>query len=36
MFKLTESAYHKLLEIVNKEKVSKDEQLYLRLTMGIG
>ena len=36
MFKLTESAYHKLIEIVNKEKVSEDERLYLRLTMGIG
>ena len=36
MFKLTESAYHKLIEIVNQEKKSEDEQLYLRLTMGIG
>jgi hypothetical protein len=36
MFKLTESAYHKLTEIINQEKTSEDEQLYLRLTMGIG
>ena len=36
MFKLTESAYHKLTDIINQEKTSEDEQLYLRLTMGIG
>jgi hypothetical protein len=36
MFKLTESAYLKLTAIINQEKNSKDEQLYLRLTMGIG
>ncbi|TWE01674.1 hypothetical protein FB550_10540 [Neobacillus bataviensis] len=36
MFKITESAYLKLSEIVNQEKITADEQLFLRLTMGIG
>lgn len=36
MFKLTNSAYLKLSEIVVQEKVTADEQLFLRLTMGIG
>jgi hypothetical protein len=36
MFKITESAYLKLSEIVIKEKITDDEQLFLRLTMGIG
>jgi hypothetical protein len=36
VFKLTESAYKKLLETVNREKQSPEEQLFLRLSMGIG
>ncbi len=36
MFKITESADKKLIDIVNNEKVTPDEQLFLRLSMGIG
>lgn len=36
MFKLTGSAYKMLLDIIQKEKVSEDEELYLRVSMGIG
>lgn len=36
MFQLTGSAYQKLKEIIQAEKVTLDEQLYIRLSMGIG
>lgn len=36
MFKITESAYKILLYTVQKEKKTIEEELYLRLSMGIG
>ncbi len=36
MFKITGSAGQVLLEIVESEKQSPDEELFVRLTMGIG
>lgn len=36
MFKVTESAYRVLIKTVNNEKKTVDEELYLRLSMGIG
>ncbi len=36
MFKITESAYHKLADTIQSEKKTEDERLFLRLTMGIG
>jgi hypothetical protein len=36
MFKLTGSAYQKLEDIVIKERITPDEKLFIRLSMGIG
>lgn len=36
MFKITGGAHKLLQESVNKEKHTEDEELYLRLSMGIG
>jgi hypothetical protein len=36
MFQITESAHKIIEDIVNREKVTKDEELFLRLSMGIG
>ena len=36
MFRITESAHKKLINTINQEKTSTDENLYLRLSMGIG
>jgi hypothetical protein len=36
MFQLTESAHKKLLNTVMNEKKTIDEQLFIRLSMGIG
>jgi hypothetical protein len=36
MFKLTQSAYKKLSEVIDNEKTTKEEQLYLRISMGVG
>lgn len=36
MFQLTGNAYKKLEEILQAEKKTLDEKLYIRLSMGIG
>ncbi len=36
MFKVTEPAHHVLIQIINQEKTFDEEQLLLRLSMGIG
>ena len=36
MFQITQSAYEKLLHTINNEKQTLDEELFLRLSMGIG
>ncbi|MDQ0214045.1 hypothetical protein J2S13_000440 [Oikeobacillus pervagus] len=36
MFRLSDSAYEMLAYIVHQEKITEDEQLYIRLSMGAG
>jgi hypothetical protein len=36
IFQLTGSAYQKLEEIIQSERTTLDEMLYIRLSMGIG
>jgi hypothetical protein len=36
MFKITSQAQQFLEEIVNREKQTEDEELFVRLSMGIG
>lgn len=36
MFKLTDSASEIIRSIINKEKNTEDEELFLRLSVGIG
>jgi hypothetical protein len=36
MFRITGSAHKFLQELVTKEKKTEDENLYVRLSMGIG
>jgi hypothetical protein len=36
MFKITESAYTTLEDVIEREKQSPDEELFVRLSMGIG
>lgn len=36
LFRLSDSAYEMLVHIVHQEKITEDEQLYVRLSMGAG